>query len=103
MDEFNSNIFRGTARPSRRFQGGPGPIVPGPLLDGGPGPMEDPGKLAGDYAAMAELAEKAARIDGGILNVEQHIIDVIMAERGASNINLLTQALVNIKGLEGKK
>lgn len=68
----------------------------------GYGPGGDPGPLgypewsqeAGKrFAELHDLEARMRGVDAGIVEVEQHIIDRLKAESGASNIKLLAEAL----------
>ena len=52
---------------------------------------------------LIKLDEKLKKVDAGILEVEQHIIDRLRNESGASNISLLAEALETVRKMERRE
>lgn len=52
---------------------------------------------------LIRLDEKLKNVDKGILEVEQHIIDRLRSESGASNISLLAEALETVRKMERRE
>ena len=74
----------------------------GRRIEGGPGPLGYPEWSQEDGKRFAELHDLEVRMKGvqtGIVEVEQHIIDRLKAESGASNIKLLAEALEIVTGM----
>lgn len=61
---------------------------PGPL--GYPEWSQENGKR---FAELHDLEKRMSGVNAGFVDVEQHIIDRLKAESGASNIKLLAEAL----------
>ena len=50
-----------------------------------------------------KIEETLGVVDNGVLEVEQHIIDQMKKEAGASNLKLLAEALAIVRPMERRK
>ena len=73
----------------------------GPLDDvPGPSELEETARKLERYIKIDEMLGK---VDSGILEVEQHSVDLMKKEAGASNLKLLAEALSITRTLERRK
>lgn len=98
MDNFSGPVDEAERRRmgNQRFVGGP--------EYAGRGPLDPPVKLSDEgmekLNKLVKLESQMNGVDAGMLEVEQHIIDRMKAEAGASNLKALAEALEITRKLE---
>ena len=75
----------------------------GRRIEGGRGPLDGPTEPEERYAELKALEARLQGVNAGFLDVEQHIIDRLKAEAGASNIKLLAEALEIVTGMRRRR